>query len=47
MDTVYDDSRMRHELGTDYPAPLAVPDYLCELLGLIKTSTAVREAALP
>jgi nucleoside-diphosphate-sugar epimerase len=47
MDTVYDDSRLRGALGTDYPAPLAVGDYLCELLRLIKTSTAVREAALP
>jgi nucleoside-diphosphate-sugar epimerase len=47
MDTVYDDSRLRAELGGDCPEPAAVPDYLCDLLRLIKTSTAVREAALP
>jgi nucleoside-diphosphate-sugar epimerase len=47
MDTVYDDSRLRSELGADCPVPVPLPDYLCDLLRLIKTSTAVREAALP
>ena len=47
MDVVYDDSRLRDALGADTPELLAVPDYLCDLLKLIKTSTAVREAALP
>jgi len=47
MDTVYDDSRLRSELGADCPEPLPVADYLFDLLRLIKTSTAVREAALP
>jgi thioester reductase-like protein len=47
MDVVYDDSRLRDALGADTPELRAVPDYLCDLLKLIKTSTAVREAALP
>jgi nucleoside-diphosphate-sugar epimerase len=47
MDTVYDASRIRDDLGPDVPEPLLVSDYLCELLSMIKTSTAVREATLP
>jgi nucleoside-diphosphate-sugar epimerase len=47
MDVVYDDSRLRDELGADTPELLPATDYLCDLLRLIKTATAVREAALP
>jgi hypothetical protein len=47
MDVVYDDSRLRDDLGADTPELLPPSDYLCDLLRLIKTATAVREAALP
>jgi nucleoside-diphosphate-sugar epimerase len=47
MDVVYDDSRLRDELGADTPELIPPSEYLCDLLSLIKTSTAVREAALP
>jgi nucleoside-diphosphate-sugar epimerase len=47
MNVVYDDSRLREDLGADTPELRPTSDYLCELLRLIKTSTAIREAALP
>jgi nucleoside-diphosphate-sugar epimerase len=47
MDVVYDDTRLARQLGPDRPTPLPVESYLCDLLRLIRTQTALKEAALP
>jgi nucleoside-diphosphate-sugar epimerase len=47
MDVVYDNARLKAELGASAPAVRPVEFYLCDLLGTIRTSMAVREAALP
>jgi hypothetical protein len=47
MDVVYDDARLRDELGPDAPEPRSLGEYHGGLLALIRTATAVREAALP
>jgi hypothetical protein len=47
MDVVFDDTRMRMDLGEAVP-PLRSPvDYLPDLVGLIRPRAALREAAMP
>jgi thioester reductase-like protein len=47
MDVVYDDLRLRRELGDDLPRVRPVGEYLCDLLKLIATRAALQEAAMP
>jgi nucleoside-diphosphate-sugar epimerase len=47
MDVVYDDARLRADLGPAYRPPLAPVHYLPDLLRLIGTKAALTEAALP
>ena len=47
MDVVYDDSRLREELGDETPEVRPPQEYLPDLLALIRPQAALREAALP
>jgi thioester reductase-like protein len=47
MDVVFDDSRLRAELGETGPAVRAPQDYLPGLLRLIRHQAALQEAAMP
>jgi nucleoside-diphosphate-sugar epimerase len=47
MDVVYDNARLRADLGTAYPPVRPAAEYLPELLRLIRQRAALREAALP
>jgi nucleoside-diphosphate-sugar epimerase len=47
MDVVYDDSRLRADLGAALPRVKPAAEYLPELLRLIRQRAALREAALP
>jgi thioester reductase-like protein len=47
MDVVYDNTRLNAELGASAPAVHPLEVYISDLLKLIRTSTAVKEAALP
>jgi hypothetical protein len=47
MDVVYDDARLRGELGAATPPVRPVAEYLPDLLGLIQARAALQEAALP
>ncbi len=47
MDVVFDNQRLRDDLGTQFPTPKPVCDYLGSLLDLIGTKAALQEAALP
>ncbi len=47
MDVVYADARLRADLGDDTPAVLPPDLYLPDLLRLIGTKAALREAAVP
>jgi thioester reductase-like protein len=47
MDVVYDDERLQRELGPATPVIQPLENYLIELLGLIRTQAALKEAALP
>jgi nucleoside-diphosphate-sugar epimerase len=47
MDTVYDNRRLEHDLGSLKPAVRHPEEYIPALLRLIRTRTALREAALP
>jgi len=46
MDVVYSDTRLRRDVGP-LPAIRPVTDYLADLLRLIRTKSALQEAALP
>ena len=47
MDVVYDDRRLRHELGDACPHLRDVEEYLPELADIISSKSAIMEAALP
>jgi thioester reductase-like protein len=47
MDVIYDDARLRAELGEAAPAVASPVDYFPGLLRLIRQQAALREAALP
>jgi nucleoside-diphosphate-sugar epimerase len=47
MDVVYDNSRLREELGESMPKVRPLAEYLPDLLGLIRGKAAIREAAAP
>jgi len=47
MDVVYDNARLRSELGSMCPTVRPVESYITDLLRYIRTSTAVKEAAMP
>ncbi|HEY2787414.1 MAG TPA: SDR family oxidoreductase [Fimbriiglobus sp.] len=47
MDVVFDDARLRHDLGAAYIPPRPVADYFDELLKLIPHKAALLEAAFP
>jgi thioester reductase-like protein len=47
MDVVYDDSRLRSELGESAPPVRSPEEYLAGLLRLIRQQAALAEAALP
>ena len=47
MNVVFDDARLRGDLGTGGPSVRPARDYLGELVELIGTKAALKEAALP
>src|SRR5262249_32245947 len=47
MDVVYDDARLRADLGAAAPAVRPLDEYLPDLLRRIRSVAALREAALP
>ena len=47
MDVVYDDARLRADLGDAAPAVWPLDEYLPDLLRRIRPVAALREAALP
>ena len=47
MDVVYDDTRLRKELGSARPAILPIESYLTGLLRLIRAKAALQETSMP
>jgi hypothetical protein len=47
MDVVYDDRRLREELGSQMPPVRPLTEYIGDLLRVIRAKAALEEAAYP